>query len=317
MATPLKNILIAGATGSVGAPILAALLAEPSFNVTILTRASSSAKFPGGVSVKSVSDAYSVQELTQAFQGQDAVVSAITTTAVTKDDLAFRLIDAAVAAGVRRLIPSEFGTNNLDPRARSLVPVYDLKGKILEYLIQKSKDSNGALTWTSISCGSWLDWGLNPAKSGNFLAIDVKNRKATIWDSGNSKFAVTSSKNTGLAVVRALLQPDLTENKQVYLCDFTTSSKAILESLERQTGKKFAIEHKESAPAIKELREKFDAGEFYATFPLLALSFVADVDVGYGFEKEQKIWNKDLGLPKQELDQLVKEAIDLANSSSA
>lgn len=78
---------------------------------------------------------------------------AITTSAVMKDDLAFKLIDAAIAAGVKRFIPSEFGANNLDPRARQLVPTYDIKGAILEYLQKKAEESNGSLTWASISCG--------------------------------------------------------------------------------------------------------------------------------------------------------------------
>ena len=315
MSAPIEKVLIAGATGSVGAPILKALLEEPSFNITILSRATSSATFPDGIPVKKVSDDFTTAELTEAFQGQDAVVVAISTTPVTKDGkdgLAFRLIDAAVSAGVRRFIPSEYGANNLDPRARSLVPVYDRKGEMLEYLIRKANDSQGKLTWTSISCGSWLDWGLDPTKSGNFLGIDVKARKATIYDSGNSRFAVTTSTNTGLAVVRALTHADLTANKQVFLSDFITTPRAIVDALEPQTADKFTIEHKDSAPELKALRENFDAGEFAATFPLLAISFVADVDVGYDFEKEQEVWNEKLGLPKVTLEEVVKEAVELA-----
>jgi putative NADH-flavin reductase len=146
------------ATGSVGAPILDALLAEPSFTITILTRETSSARFPANVPVRKVSDAFTVEELAAAFKGQDAVVVAISTTPVSKDDLAFKLINAAVAAGVKRFVPSEFGANNLDPIARSLVPVYDAKGRMLEYLVKKADESQGKLTWTSFSCGSWLDW---------------------------------------------------------------------------------------------------------------------------------------------------------------
>ena len=89
---------------------------------------------------------------------KDAVVVALATGAVTNDDLAYKLIDAAVAAGVKRFVPSEFGANNLDPRARKLVPVYDNKGAMREYLSAKATASNGSFTWTSFSCGSWLDW---------------------------------------------------------------------------------------------------------------------------------------------------------------
>jgi len=139
MPTVIRNVLIAGATGSVGTPILTALPAEPTFRVTILWRGTSSARFPPNVPVIKVSDDYTLSELTAAFKDQDAVISALSTTPVTRDEgtsgLAYRLIDAALAAGVKRFIPSEFGANNLDPRSRTLVPVYDRKGAMLEYLI--------------------------------------------------------------------------------------------------------------------------------------------------------------------------------------
>ncbi|KAH7412086.1 hypothetical protein DE146DRAFT_265780 [Phaeosphaeria sp. MPI-PUGE-AT-0046c] len=318
MSTVIKNVLIAGATGSVGATILEALMAEPSFNVTILSRASSKATFPKDIPVIKISDAYTVEELTSAYQNQDAVVVALTTSSVTKDGrdgLAYRLIDAAVAAGVKRFIPSEFGTNNLDPRAQSVVPIYEIKGAMLKYLIEKAKASNGKLTWTSIACGSWLDWALNPAKSGNFFGMDVKAKKATVYDSGNARFAVTTSSNTGLAVVRSLKYADQTANKQVYLADFMATANQVLESLERQSGQKFEVTRKDSGPELKLLREKYDAGDFNATFPILAITFGADVDVAYDFEKEQEVWNGRLGLPKVTLDEVVKGAIDLAKSS--
>ncbi|KAF2488959.1 isoflavone reductase family protein [Lophium mytilinum] len=305
--TTLKNIILAGATGSVGAPILKALLAEPSFNVSVLTRASSSSTFPPSIPTHAVSDAFTEAELTDAFRGHDAVVIATSTTPITKDDLAYRFVNAAVKAGVKRLIPSEFGANNLDPRAQKLVPVYKAKGDLLDYL--KTKEAEG-LSWTSISCGSWLDWALDPAKSGNFLKIDVANRKAEIWDSGNAQFTVTTSSNTGLAVAQALKNPALSANKQIFLSDFVTSPREIIAALESQTGEKFAIEEKVSGPVVKEARAKFDAGDYNSVYTLLSLSFVSDEDVGYNFAKEQKIWNKDLGLPAATLDEVIKATLE-------
>lgn len=116
-------------------------------------------------------------------------------------------------------------------------------------------------------------------------------------------------------MAKSLLNSKLTENKQVFLSDFVTTPRDIVSALESQLGEKFSIEKKESAPALKELRAKFDAGEFNATYPILALSFVGDVDVGYDFPKEYEIWNEKLGLPKPTLEEVVKEAIDLANST--
>jgi nucleoside-diphosphate-sugar epimerase len=313
MSTPIRNVLIAGASGSVGAPILSALLAEPLFTITILSRASSSATFPPNIHVIKISDAYTLPELTNAFTGQDAVVIALATNEATADGLTFRLIDAAAAAGVKRFIPSEYGANNLDPRARTLVPIYDAKGAMLEHLIAKAEASQGKFTYTSISCGSWLDWSLDPSKSGNFIGIDVKARTAVMYDSGNKKFGITTSANTGRAIAKALVMHEETRNKQVFLVDFMVTTREIIASLERQTGEKFDVEQRQSAEEIKALREKYDAGDYNAVYPLLAITFGADVDVAYDFVHEQEVWNEKLGLPKVGLDDVVKEAIELAN----
>jgi hypothetical protein len=126
---------------------------------------------------------------------------------------------------------------------------------------------------------------------------------------------VTTSTNTGLAVAKSLLHPSLTANKQIFISDFVTNVREILASLEKQLGEKFNVEEKKSAPQIKELRKRYDEGNFTATFELVALSCVADVDVGYDFEKEREIWNGKLGLPDQTLDEVVKDAIELASSA--
>jgi nucleoside-diphosphate-sugar epimerase len=189
MSTPLKDILILGASGSVGTPILTALLSIPTFTITILTRTSSTANFPPHIPLKKVSDAFTVAELTTAFKDQDAVVVALTTSSVTQDDLAVRIIDAAVAAGVKRLIPSEFGTDNLDPRARRLVPIYDAKGRTLEYLIKRAEESDGALTWTSVACGSWYvesQSSYHDAISMTFFPMQTQDADAEIGSTGAS-----------------------------------------------------------------------------------------------------------------------------------
>ncbi|KAI2476852.1 NAD binding 10 multi-domain protein [Pyrenophora tritici-repentis] len=321
MSTPLTNIVILGASGSVGRPILSALLTLPSINLTIVTRTSSTATFPTAPNIRihTLSDALTLTELTAAFKNHHAVIVALSTTPVTSgtgpNSLAFRLIDAARAAGVQRFIPSEFGANNLDPRARALVPVYDIKGAMLEYLQQTCAAINGAMSWTSISCGSWLDWALDPAKSGNFLGIDVKARRATVWDSGENRFAVTTSENTGLAVARVLAEPDIARDRQVFLCDFSTCTNEILGALEKEMGEQFVVERKESGPLIKELKKRYDGGDSGAAFPILAMSFGADVDVGYDFPKEQEVWNEKLGLPKVGLEDVVREAVELAARS--
>jgi hypothetical protein len=160
------------------------------------------------------------------------------------------------------------------------------------------------------------DWALNPAKSGNFLDIDVRNRKATLWDSGKNRFTNSTTKHTGLAIAKVLLNHEMTANKQVFISDFVASQRDILASLEKQLGETFTVEEKESAPVFKEMRAKFDAGDFNAVYKLIALSFVGDLGIEYDFETKYGAWNEKLGLPKTTLDEVVKEAIELASSTT-
>lgn len=48
---------------------------------------------------------------------------------------------------------------------------------------------------------------------------------------------------------------------------------------------------------------------------MLAISFGADVDVGYDFEAEQEVWNEKLDLPKVTLEEIVHDAVELAARS--
>ena len=91
-------------------------------------------------------------QLVQALQGQDVLISAIGFGAVS---LERNLIDAAIDAKVKRFLPSEYGVNNTDPAARALCPVFDAKGEIIKLL--REKESTG-LTWTAVPTGLWLDW---------------------------------------------------------------------------------------------------------------------------------------------------------------
>jgi hypothetical protein len=71
-----------------------------------------------------------------------------------------------------------------------------------------------------------------------------------------------------------------------------------------------------SALEITKLQGQFDAGDFDATYGLLALGFSADVDVGYDFEAEQELWNDRLGMPKVRVEEAFAVAIKLAKSTT-
>lgn len=88
-----------------GKPVVKALL-ESGFKVTAVSRTDSTSTFPDDVQV--VRGNYEDSEFwKKAFTGQDAVILAIGSGTLQSQKA---IIDAAVAAGVKRIIPSEFGS---------------------------------------------------------------------------------------------------------------------------------------------------------------------------------------------------------------
>lgn len=113
----------------------------------------STPKFPDNLAVKKV-DYTSFDALKSAFDGQDAVVSVVATLAVAGQKVA---IDAAVAAGVKRFIPSEFGINTRKLEGKTIGKILAAKIGIVDYLDEKSKE-NPSFTWTGLSTGLFFDW---------------------------------------------------------------------------------------------------------------------------------------------------------------
>ncbi|KFY10925.1 hypothetical protein V491_07404, partial [Pseudogymnoascus sp. VKM F-3775] len=118
----IKNVAVAAASGNLGPSILKALVDSNLFSITVLTRPSSNHKFPPSVTVLPV-DYSSTTSLTSALTGQDAVIALFGAETLT---LQLPLLDAAIAAGVTRFIPSEFGSDTLNEHVKGL-PVFAKK----------------------------------------------------------------------------------------------------------------------------------------------------------------------------------------------
>ncbi|KAH8688550.1 isoflavone reductase [Ilyonectria robusta] len=102
---PFKNILLIGAGGTLGMPILQAFLNSSSYKVSILARKESTSIFPEGIPVFKA-DYTNQSEIQLAMEGQDVVICTIGANAAGDQNI---FIDAAIAAGVQRFFPSEFG----------------------------------------------------------------------------------------------------------------------------------------------------------------------------------------------------------------
>ena len=168
-------------------------------------------------------DYSSIPDLTTALTGQDAVVSALTTSAM---DTQLPLIQASIAAGVKRFIPSEFSANTDNPKSATL-PVYQSKIKVHRHL--KGLESNHPLfTYTLIRTGPFLDYCLN---HGFFL--DFKAETTPFYDGGDRPFSTTSLATIGRAVVGILQHLDETGNRVVFVHDVVTTQRKILAIAEK------------------------------------------------------------------------------------
>jgi hypothetical protein len=275
---------------------LDAFLKESSFNTTILSRQNSESKFPPDVKViRANYDSH--ESLKTAFQGQDAVISLVGGLALGDQN---KLIDAAIAAGVKRFIPSEYGSNTPDKRTRDIVPVFEAKFGTVNYLKSKEKE----ISWTSIIPGPFLDWGL---KVG-FLGFHSHSKTATLFDDGEAVFSTTNLHQIGVATVKALEHADQTKNQYVYISGFQTTQKEILAVAEKVTGAKWTVERVSVKEHIEQARVKLQKGDFSAIADLLQ-SVTFSKDEQLGDLSALGLWNDKLGLLKESLEDTVRAAL--------
>lgn len=136
----------------IGQIILKSLSSNVKITVTILTRqeSSSTTEFPIGVTVHKTD--FSPSSLRSLLRGQDVLISAVGGTAFTEQK---KFVDAAIEAGVKRFIPSEFSTSSEDDAVIQLLPLFQQKRGIIKYL--KEKEEEG-LSWTGIATSGLFDW---------------------------------------------------------------------------------------------------------------------------------------------------------------
>lgn len=121
--------------------------------MSVLSRGHRQDDVPKGVTVKNV-DYDDLDSLKAALTGEDAVVSAIATSAVGPQQQ--KLADAAYAAGVKRFIPSEFGINSRKLQGLPIGKILAGKTKLVDDL-QKKAEENNKFSWTGVSNGLFFD----------------------------------------------------------------------------------------------------------------------------------------------------------------
>jgi hypothetical protein len=192
------TIAVAGATGNLGGPIMNALL-ERGGHVCAVVRAGTSrdklAKLERpGVTIAQVNMS-SVSELARACAGASCVVSTLQGLRDVIIDAQSILLDAAIAAGVPRFVPSDFSIDFARLPAgqnRNL----DLRREFHERLDQ------APIAATSILNGAFAE-----LLTSRMPLLDFEAKRVSYWEDAEERMDFTTMENTAAFTAAAALDP--------------------------------------------------------------------------------------------------------------
>ncbi|KFA54226.1 hypothetical protein S40293_08160 [Stachybotrys chartarum IBT 40293] len=291
---PYKKVLLISARGNLGIHVLKTFLDSP-YEVSILTRKESKSTFPEGVPIFRA-DYSDKDQLESAMKGQDVVICMVAISATSGQQI---LVDAAIAAGVKRFLPSEFGPPSRDERFVALHPALPPKVATVDYL--RSKESR--ISWSALIPGAFFDWGM---KLGVF-GFDIHARTATLIDGGTAVFTASTLPTIAKATLAILEHADGTENQYVYTSSFHICQKDILEVVEKIEGKKWIVKHITSEELIAQGNKRLAEGDDMGATDLVGGGALGKEALGDS--RPWGLWDEKLGLPKVDLEQAVRDVL--------
>ena len=304
MAADPTSIAIIGASSPLGQTILSLLSTQSSYNITVLTRSSSKASFPPSTNV--LKGDYTHSFLTTSFRGVHAVISLISPSAIASQT---DIIDAAISAGVKRFFPSEFSADTADPLVIDLIPFYEAKVKIVKYLRKKQEETKGEFRWTAMIPGVWLDLCLSTGEMG----FDLSKKTAMIFDGGTMEMDCTSLQGVANAVLGCLeLERQGKGDKldgYVYVKGLRTNQNEILEVLKKVGKGDWSFNTGNGYKRKEEGWKRFNDGDFEGVVDVI-WGVAYETGLGGKFMKERKLMNEEIGLEDEELEDVVRRAME-------
>ncbi|PSN65048.1 isoflavone reductase family protein [Corynespora cassiicola Philippines] len=290
-----KNVMLIGASGNLGDPVLKEFR-KSQYKVSVLARKESKSTYPEGVPVFNA-DYTDMNSLKAAMESQDVVICMVNPAAVSEQQI---LIDAAIAAGVKRYFPGEFGPYTRNEKFAEVNPyVLPVKTKVADYLLSKESQ----ISWTGVVTGGFFDWGIETG----FFGFDLASKTAALIDGGTSVFTSTTLPTIAKAVVAALDHAEETKNQYVFVSSFNLSQKNILEVIERVDGQKWSVEHLTFEEVVANGHKWIASGDFNGIKDLTRAA--AFGKFALGDESSHGFWNDRLGLPKENVEEAVREII--------
>jgi len=230
-----------------GSQVCAAVVASKKFQVKVLMRTETleknktqieSYKANGAEIV--IGDISSVEDLTNAAKGCDTILSL-----VGGDTLAYEknLIPAAKAAGVKRIVPSQFG---IDVSQLPQGTVLQGKTDLLNLIKAEGFD------WTSIVTGLFFDLKFSAA-----TGFDHQNGTVTTVDGGVARYSATLIADIAKFVPEILASPD-SRNALIRIAGDTVTTAEAIRYFEEASGKKMVVKDRTLNDCKEELKKGFN-----------------------------------------------------------
>ena len=144
-------------------------------------------------------------------------------------------------------------------------------------------------------------------KSG-FMGFNMAEHQALIFNEGNDTWSTTRLASIGLAVKNAMLIPDQTANRYLFIDSFTVSQNQVLAAFEKATADKWDVTRVDAEEQRKIGMDKMAQGDFSGAMSLIR--YINCVD-GHGgnYALYEETANELLSLPKQTLDEVIEDIL--------
>ncbi|KAI8321306.1 NAD(P)-binding protein [Martensiomyces pterosporus] len=234
-----------------------------------------------------------------AFSGIDTVISAVSILG-TADQLP--MIDAAIQAGVRWFIPSEFGVAHYPSKWMPFEGPLAVKREVQEYLVRQAQPKG--LAYTIVYTGLALDY-LDP----RVIGLKLTRRSATLVGRGGTPISFTCTSDVIRLIVDVVKRPQEMKNRTIRYAGSTSNMRELVKLVTgNDRGENVKLVSIDDAKAkFCELAEKQDTSAFQIYSRLLVEEGLAQID-----RKHEPLNNDLFGLKpehvKDTLGRLIKQA---------
>ncbi len=270
-----NTVLLAGATGMLGARIAHHLLAAEGVTLRLLVRTTALTD-PGKRSVLDPlvargaelveGDVVDPASLLRATESMGVVVSALQGGREVVVDGQIALARAAAANGVRRFLPSDFALDLFKATAGDH-PAFDLRREADAAIAALGMEDVHVLS------GALLDM---IATGGGIVGFDDEAGTATFWGTGEERFDATTVDDTARYAARAAVDPSVPAGKFA-VAGQQVSFGDIVAHAERGTGRRYERRSRGTTDDLRAwISDRREAGEampaMYGTYQLYMLT---------------------------------------------